>query len=224
MNWTGWTDELEAEASRLYREGISASEIAKAIGAPSRDAVIGKLYRQGVTRSPAAAARAQAAHAAAISAARQARFGTKAPKPQAPSAPRALKAPPVKAPVVHNPLGTKHRQSGPNQAPCVFGAGVKLKPVAVASNGTRTYPQPEPKALPRQSASVQALAEASRKLMLLELNSHACKFGTHEEGGEHLFCGHETKPGSVYCASHHAICLTPPAPPKKRERPLRRAA
>ena len=48
----GWTDERVEAAKRLRGEGKSASEIARALGSVSRNAVIGKLIRLGF---PAAA-------------------------------------------------------------------------------------------------------------------------------------------------------------------------
>jgi GcrA cell cycle regulator len=52
-----WTDERIAEAKRLYiDEGYSAAQVAVAIGAVSRNAVIGKMMRMGYTRSPELAA------------------------------------------------------------------------------------------------------------------------------------------------------------------------
>ena len=45
-----WTPEREAEAERLYAEGLSASKIAEALGGCTRNSIIGKLHRMGVTR------------------------------------------------------------------------------------------------------------------------------------------------------------------------------
>lgn len=49
MPWA-WDDANTAVAFRLWGEGKSATEIAKAIGCPSRNAVVGKLARGGATR------------------------------------------------------------------------------------------------------------------------------------------------------------------------------
>lgn len=46
---SGWTDERHAEAERLWREGKSANEISKLIGGVSRNGVIGRMYRAGIT-------------------------------------------------------------------------------------------------------------------------------------------------------------------------------
>ena len=44
-----WDDERTAAASKLWAEGKSAEQIAKRIGAVSRNAVIGRLHRLGLT-------------------------------------------------------------------------------------------------------------------------------------------------------------------------------
>lgn len=55
MIWLGWTDENFEEAKRLRNLGHSAAQITKLIGAPSRNATIGKFHRAGIftPREPA---------------------------------------------------------------------------------------------------------------------------------------------------------------------------
>lgn len=50
MNWPGWTPENIAEMKRRYAAGESDAQIAKALGAPSRNAIIGKRSRLGIAR------------------------------------------------------------------------------------------------------------------------------------------------------------------------------
>lgn len=47
-----WTEAAVAEMTRLFHEGLSASQIAVALKIGSRSAVIGKLSRVGLTRGP----------------------------------------------------------------------------------------------------------------------------------------------------------------------------
>ncbi len=49
MRLTFWTDETTNEMRRLWAEGLSGEQIAARIGAASRNAVIGKLHRLGLT-------------------------------------------------------------------------------------------------------------------------------------------------------------------------------
>lgn len=59
-----WTDEKRAEAIRLYVAGHSCRQVAAQIAtehnAPTRNAVIGLMYRSGIHRTKAAAAETQA--------------------------------------------------------------------------------------------------------------------------------------------------------------------
>ena len=43
-----WTDDRTATMSKLWAEGLSASQIAKALGGTTRNAVIGKVFRMGL--------------------------------------------------------------------------------------------------------------------------------------------------------------------------------
>lgn len=54
MTWRGWDERNVAELTRLWGEGQSANQIMRAIGAPTRNAVIGKVARLGLTREPGA--------------------------------------------------------------------------------------------------------------------------------------------------------------------------
>jgi len=55
----GWTDERVASLKKLWLEGLSASQIAKQLGGVTRNAVIGKVHRLGLSgrATPAAPSR-----------------------------------------------------------------------------------------------------------------------------------------------------------------------
>src|SRR5689334_16264050 len=44
----GWTDERVEQLKSLWNEGLSASQIARALGSVTRNAVIGKVHRLGL--------------------------------------------------------------------------------------------------------------------------------------------------------------------------------
>ncbi|MFC3265598.1 GcrA family cell cycle regulator, partial [Camelimonas abortus] len=55
---SGWTDERVELLKKLWSEGLSASQIATAMGGVTRNAVIGKVHRLGLSgraRTPAGA-------------------------------------------------------------------------------------------------------------------------------------------------------------------------
>lgn len=45
----GWTDDRVATLKKLYADGLSASQIAKQLGGVTRNAVIGKVHRLGLS-------------------------------------------------------------------------------------------------------------------------------------------------------------------------------
>ncbi len=53
----GWTDERVASLKKLWLEGLSASQIAKQLGGVTRNAVIGKVHRLGLSGRATPAAR-----------------------------------------------------------------------------------------------------------------------------------------------------------------------
>ncbi len=86
----GWTDERVSTLKKLWLEGLSASQIAKQLGGITRNAVIGKVHRLGLSgrATPSQPART------AFKPQRIARPATPAPQPVR----RAIPAPP---PVEH---------------------------------------------------------------------------------------------------------------------------
>jgi GcrA cell cycle regulator len=87
----GWTDERVDVLKKLWLDGLSASQIAKQLGGVTRNAVIGKVHRLGLSGRAAPSQPARPAY--------------KAPRParpvstSTPSAPRRMAEP---APVVSN--------------------------------------------------------------------------------------------------------------------------
>lgn len=104
----GWTDERVTTLKKLWLDGLSASQIAKQLGGVTRNAVIGKVHRLGLSGRAAPS--------------QPARPAFKAPRPArpvaaAPAAPRRMVAEPVSAPVATAPLPTPiHRIEEPGSA------------------------------------------------------------------------------------------------------------
>lgn len=83
-----WTDELVDDMRRRATAGETATEIAKAIGAPSRNAILGKAFRLGIPLG----ATAQAGKAKPLPTAKPRPAATARPKPEPASAPLPLPA------------------------------------------------------------------------------------------------------------------------------------
>lgn len=116
-----WTDDRVATLTKLWADGLSASQIAKQLGGVTRNAVIGKVHRLGLSgrakpSSPvrkAAAAKAAAAKAASGGGGKVAATAEKVARPKvarAPSAPRTIRAVAVAPPPP--PLDAKPMSNG----------------------------------------------------------------------------------------------------------------
>ncbi|MEM1315530.1 MAG: GcrA family cell cycle regulator, partial [Pseudomonadota bacterium] len=90
-----WTDERVETLKTMWSEGKSASQIAKTLGGVTRNAVIGKVHRLGLSNRAAAPKPAAAKPAAAAEEAKSP--PPAAAKPAAAPEPAPAKAQPAKA-------------------------------------------------------------------------------------------------------------------------------
>lgn len=102
----GWTDERVETLKKLWQDGLSASQIAKQLGGVTRNAVIGKVHRLGLSGRAAPS--------------KPARPAFKAPRPQrpaaaAPSAPRRIAEPAAAAPA-QAPAPVRYIEESPGSA------------------------------------------------------------------------------------------------------------
>jgi GcrA cell cycle regulator len=195
-----WTDDRVEKLKAMWGEGQSASQIAKALGGVTRNAVIGKVHRLGLSN------RATGAKSAASSAAptAEAKPAKAAPK----SAPAAAPAPTAETVVVAAPA-TPH------------------KPVIQSSTMRREPPPPTPAMVEDAARTAQALAaiqKKAKKLDLLELTERTCKWPIGDPATEDFyFCGLVCAPGKPYCDAHVAVAFQPMSSRRDRDRNRNRA-
>ena len=195
-----WTDDRVEKLKAMWGEGQSASQIAKALGGITRNAVIGKVHRLGLSN------RATGAKSAASSAAptAEAKPAKAAPK----SAPAAAPAPTAETVVVAAPA-TPH------------------KPVIQSSTMRREPPPPTPAMVEDAARTAQALAaiqKKAKKLDLLELTERTCKWPIGDPATEDFyFCGLGCAPGKPYCDAHVAVAFQPMSSRRDRDRNRNRA-
>ena len=113
-----WTEDRVATLSKLWAEGLSASQIAKQLGGVTRNAVIGKVHRLGLSgrakpSRPKPAKTATTARAASSRPKRASSPTAKTAKSEAPKTAKAKPATPAPLPVsVEPPLEAKPLQDG----------------------------------------------------------------------------------------------------------------
>ncbi|MEM7525593.1 MAG: GcrA family cell cycle regulator [Pseudomonadota bacterium] len=192
-----WTDERVEKLKAMWGEGQSASQIAKALGGVTRNAVIGKVHRLGLSNR--AAAKPAAAPAAApvleTKSVKPAPSPISSPEPApTPAAPRVEAAPkPVPSPTA--------RREPPPPTP------------AMVEDAQRT------------AQALAEIEKKARKLNLLELTERTCKWPIGDPAtDDFFFCGLPCAPGKPYCENHVAVAFQPMSSRRDRDRNRNRSA
>ena len=198
-----WTDERVETLKRMWNEGQSASQIAKELGGVTRNAVIGKVHRLGLSnRVGGKEDEDEAAPALAPSAA------AANPEP----APRPDPAPRAEAP---RPAATPAAAAAP-------ASNVTPLPVrkAIIPAGQPLPPQPSLNEIsPEALASVREVEKRARKLTLMELTERTCKWPIGDPATEDFwFCGLPSLPGKPYCEAHVGVAFQPMSARRDRRR------
>ena len=184
-----WTDERVEQLKDMWNEGMSASQIAKALGGVTRNAVIGKVHRLGLSNRGASGGAAQPGSDEAPVTERP----RAEEKEAGPAEPAAEPAPETKAADAAAPAAP-----APRQPPAIRDASEPRAP---------GQPTPEEEEARRTLAEIEKMA---RRLSLLELTERTCKWpiGDPTEESFH-FCGLQAIPGKPYCEHHVTIAFQP---------------
>ena len=200
-----WTDERVETLKRMWGEGQSASAIAKELGGVTRNAVIGKVHRLGLSNrnDEAEAAPAKPAAAAPAPAAEAAKKPVKKPEPK----------PAPKAEAVEEP---KVEEPEPSTQPAF--TPVARRPIVPA--GQPLPPQPSANEIsPEALASVREVEKKARKLSLMELTERTCKWPIGDPATEKFwFCGLPSQQGKPYCDAHTGVAFQPMSSRRDRRR------
>jgi GcrA cell cycle regulator len=200
-NGMSWTDERVETLKRMWNEGQSASQIAKELGGVTRNAVIGKVHRLGLSN----------------------RVGGKDDDDEAVStpAPAAAKPEPAARP---DPAARAEapRQAAPAAPAAAPASNVTTLPVrkAIIPAGQPLPPQPSLNEIsPEALASVREVEKRARKLTLMELTERTCKWPIGDPATEDFwFCGLPSLPGKPYCEAHVGVAFQPMSARRDRRR------
>lgn len=183
-----WTDERVDTLKTMWNEGKSASQIAKELGGVTRNAVIGKVHRLGLSNRTQPAKAAKETKASADAAPAKAKVAPKAaaPKPEA-AAPRAKATTQPSAP---SPLPIRK---------------------AIVPAGQPLPPQPSNSEISAEAlANLAEVEKKAKKLNLMELTERTCKWPIGDPATpEFWFCGLPTQSGKPYCETHVAVAFQP---------------
>jgi GcrA cell cycle regulator len=195
-----WTDERVETLKKMWADGQSASQIAKELGGVTRNAVIGKVHRLGLSNRVGAPPEPAPKAKAAEPAPKPAEARPAAAKPAASTPPRAAEKP------------------APEPAPVATHGGNGRRPIVPA--GQPLPPQPSAGEIsPEALASVREIEKRARKLTLMELTERTCKWPIGDPATDDFwFCGLGTQQGKPYCDAHVGVAFQPMSSRRDRRR------
>ncbi len=186
-----WSDERVELLKRMWGEGASASQIAKELGGVTRNAVIGKVHRLGLSNRNAGPAPAAE---------------DPAPEPAAETPPPEPAAAPEPAPE-------------PEPEPMAAAVAEPVRPQIAPANQPLP-PQPSNDGISAEAiATVRETEKNARKLNLMELTERTCKWPIGDPATEEFwFCGLPVKAGKPYCEAHVGLAFQPMSSRRDRRR------
>ena len=208
-----WTDERIGELKRMWDEGLTASQIAEALGGVSRNAVIGKAHRLDLTPRPSPVK-------ISVDAEKERVEETNPPVPA---------PPPVAEPVIiaadPEMEAVQTEAVAAEKVEVVEQKATKVEMRSVGPGGfLRQNPgeqqQPIPPAPPRRLVPARPSADVSDKTSLLELSDRICRWPLGHPGEPDFhFCGVAVNPGFPYCVDHCGNAYQAQMPRRDRKPP-----
>ena len=192
-----WTDERVDLLKKMWGEGQSASQIAKELGGVTRNAVIGKVHRLGLSnRNSTGAAKTAEPKEKPAAAAKP----VPKPKPQ----PKTEPARPI------TPAPAKSADGKPN-----LPARKQIIPA-----GQPLPPQPSANEIsPEALAKVNEVEKKAKRLSLMDLTERTCKWPVGDPATEDFwFCGLSVQQGKPYCEAHVGVAFQPMSARRDRKR------
>jgi GcrA cell cycle regulator len=204
----------------MWEKGMTASQIAEALGDVSRNAVIGKAHRLGLQSRPSpvkpnddstSAAPAPAPVKKAAPPVAEAPRPTPAPAP----APAATPATPSAAAIPSATLAAAPAADAPPQ-PILRSVG----PGGFVRQAPGEQQPPIAPAPPRRLVPAKPSPEIAGKTSLLDLNDKICKWPLGHPGEPDFhFCGDKVNPGFPYCVAHCGHAYQAQLPRRDRRPP-----
>ncbi len=205
-----WTDERVETLKRMWTEGQSASQIAKELGGVTRNAVIGKVHRLGLSNREEDDGDAPVVEAAPEVVAAQ-------PASAAPGDAEAFEEdlpPSVQA----APLSSLSSSA----AAAIIASSNAPIPLrkAIVPAGQPLPPQPSANEIsPEALASVREVEKRAARLSLMELTERTCKWPIGDPATEDFwFCGLPSQSGKPYCEAHVGVAFQPMSARRDRRR------
>ena len=190
-----WTDDRVEILKKLWVEGQSASQIAKELGGVTRNAVIGKVHRLGLSN-----------RATSSSSSKSDTISKTSVKSMSDTKRVSNKTSTSKVTSANSP--SEPRSNVTSLRRQIIPAGQPLPPQPSAN-------EISPEALAR----VSEIEKKAKRISLLELTERTCKWPVGDPATEEFwFCGLPSQAGKPYCEAHVGVAFQPMSQRRDRRR------
>jgi len=206
-----WTDERVETLKKMWGEGQSASQIAKELGGVTRNAVIGKVHRLGLSNRAGSGTTPPPPVKPASAKDRSGGKPTLHEEDLDPVADAAQDAPePVEA------AADEDDDSSDTDDVMPISAARR----AIIPAGQPLPPQPSLNEIsPEALAKVNEVEKTARKLTLMELTEKTGKWPVGDPATDNFwFCGLPVQQGKPYCEAHVGVAFQPMSARRDRRR------
>ena len=202
-----WTDERVETLKKMWGEGQSASQIAKELGGVTRNAVIGKVHRLGLSNRAGSGGASAAKAAPKEKPAAAAKPATPKPAPKA-------KPTPAPAAAASVPAVKEEVELDENGIP------ISAARRAIIPAGQPLPPQPSANEIsPEALAKVSEVEKTAKRISLMELTEKTCKWPVGDPATDDFwFCGLGVQAGKPYCEAHVGVAFQPMSSRRDRRR------
>ena len=190
-----WTEERVETLKKRWAEGQSASQIAKELGGVTRNAVIGKVHRLGLSNR------------------------INGSVPGRPEDAEMEDGPVAEAAVETDEAEEPEVMEEPQPVQPVQKTVVPVRK-AIVPAGQPLPPQPSTNEIsPEALASQREVEKMARRLTLMELTERTCKWPIGDPATDDFwFCGLGTQQGKPYCDAHVGVAFQPMSSRRDRRR------
>ena len=203
-----WTTERVEILKIMWSEGQSASQIAGKLGGVTRNAVIGKVHRLGLSNRDNINTKAQ-------------KVDPIKEKPSNRKIQKKQKDDKLISSFSKENLGSEDEKNLP-----MTGKGQNsVRPTFTGTNKSIIFtanqplpPQPSTSEISEETLkNVETIEKKSKKLSLMDLTERTCKWPIGDPATDTFwFCGHAAEQGKPYCETHIEIAFQPVAARRER--------
>ena len=187
-----WSEERVEVLKKMWLEGKSASEIAKELGEITRNAVIGKVHRLGLSNRELKSLKRDKDPNGLKKVQKRGR-----PRKNQTIVDGQKSSRDTKIGKLNLSMGTTNKKSGKKEASIEPLEKSKAESLGVVSDLSE-----------ETLKSLLDIESKSKKISLMDLTERTCKWPIGDPATEKFwFCGHDSEPGKPYCKTHISIAF-----------------